>query len=57
MPIGNQYHRGVAVAVAIALSGFDQLLNLSLGQVLPAAKLAVWLASWGNCSFLGAWLH
>src|SRR5450759_3940472 len=51
MPISHQDHGGVPVTVAIVLRGFDQLSNLSLGQVLTAAKLAVRLPSRGTCSF------
>ena len=44
MPVSHQDHGGVPVTVAIVLRGLDQLFNLSLGQVLSAAKLAVWPA-------------
>src|SRR5450759_5736295 len=43
------------MAIPIASGGFDQLFNLSLGQVLSAAKLAVRPAPWVNCSFFGGW--
>src|SRR6476660_6614471 len=57
MSIGNEDYRRVAVSVSVALCGLDELFNLSFGQVLPAAKLAVRLAQRANCSFLDGWLH
>src|ERR1019366_7973323 len=57
MPILNEDHRRISVAVSVALRGLDELLNLGFGQVLAAAKLTVWPAQWANCSFLGGWLH
>jgi hypothetical protein len=41
MPGGDQDHGGVAVAVAVALGGLDQLLDLTLGQMLSGPQLAV----------------
>src|SRR5450756_1657314 len=57
MPVCHQNHGGVPMTVSVVLCGLDQLFNLSLGQVLSAAKLAVRPAPQGNCSFLGGWLH
>ena len=37
MPEGDQDHGGVAVAVAVALGGLDQLVDFSLGQMLGQA--------------------
>src|ERR1035437_2171075 len=55
MPVSHEDHGGVPVTVAIVLRGLDQLFNLSLGQVLSAAQLAVRLPPRGNCSFFGGW--
>src|ERR1019366_6371265 len=57
VPIGNQDHGRVPVTVSIVLCGLDKLFNLSFGQMLSAAKLAVRPAHRGNCSFFGGWLH
>ena len=40
------------MTVSVALGCLDQLFNLGLRQVLPAAKLAVRPANRANCSFL-----
>src|SRR5450759_4105339 len=55
MPVSREDHGGVPVTVAIVLRGLDELFDLALGQVLSAAKLAVWPAPRGNCSFFGGW--
>src|SRR5271155_4192448 len=55
MPIGQEDHRGVTVAVAIALGRFHEPLDLGLGQVLAGAQVAVGEALGGNCSFYGVW--
>src|SRR5450759_3423674 len=55
MPVSHEEHGRIPVAVPIVLRGFDQLINLGLGQVLAAAELAVWPAPRGNCSFFGGW--
>src|SRR5262249_42425305 len=57
MPIGNENHRRIPVTVSIVLCSLDELLDLGLSQVLPAAKLSIWLPLRGNCSFFGGWLH
>src|ERR1035437_10576099 len=57
MPVRHQDHGRVPVTVTIVLCGLDELFNLGLGQVLSTAKLTVWPAPRGNCSFLGGWLH
>lgn len=41
MSVRGQDHRGIAVAVASAASGRDQLLNFGIGQVLARAQLGV----------------
>jgi hypothetical protein len=41
MPVGDQDHGGVAMAVAIAARGLDQLLHLALGQMLARAQVGI----------------
>ena len=41
VPVGDQDHGGVAVAVAVGLGGLDQLLDLGLGQMLARAQLGI----------------
>ncbi len=36
--VSDEDHRGIAVAVTVALRGFDQRLDLALGQVLARAQ-------------------
>src|ERR1035437_2627877 len=55
MPVSHQDHCRVTMPVPIASGGFDQFFNLGPGEVLSAAKLAVWLPSRGNCSFFDGW--
>src|SRR5450756_2988635 len=55
MPVGHQNHCRVAMAIPIASAGFNQLFNLSLGQVLSAAELTVRLTPRGNCSVFDGW--
>ena len=60
MPVGDQNHRGVAVAVAISPGGSDQPVNLGVGQVLPRADLGVRPAArWtmGDCPINSGWRH
>jgi hypothetical protein len=57
VPIGDQGHRGVAVAVAVALGRRHEPLHLGLGQVLASLQLGVGRPPGGNCSFYGGWRH
>jgi hypothetical protein len=41
VPEGDQDHGGIAVPMAIALSGGNQLLNLALGQMLARADIRI----------------
>ena len=41
VPIGDQHHGGVAVAVTVAAGGGDQLVDLGLGQVLAGTDLGI----------------
>ena len=57
MPEADQDHGGVPLAVAVALGGLDQLLDLALGQVFAGPKLAVWAAGRRDCPFYCGWGH
>jgi hypothetical protein len=43
-------HRGIAVAMPIALRGGHELLDLGLGQMLAGTEFAIWWPDWANCS-------
>ena len=57
MPEADQEHGGIPLAVAVALGGFDQLLDLAFGQVFAWTKLAVRAAGRRNCPFYCCWGH
>ena len=40
--VGDEQHRGVAVTIAIALRGGEELVDLGLGEMLARAQLAIW---------------
>src|SRR5215471_9923135 len=46
VPVGDQHHGGIAVAVAILPSSIDQAGNLAIGEVLAGADLGVTFAAW-----------
>ena len=61
MPVGDQDHGGVAVAIAVLASCRDQPIDLGVGQVLARADLGVaaplrW-SSLVNCPINGGWRH
>ena len=41
VPVGDQHHGGVAVAIAVLASCSDQPIDLAIGQVLARADLGV----------------
>ena len=41
VPVGDQHHGGIAVAVAVLPGGSDQAIDLGIGQVLARADLGV----------------
>ena len=45
MPVGDQHHGGIAVAVAILPGSIDQAGNLAIGEVLAGADLGITLAA------------
>jgi hypothetical protein len=49
VPIGDQNHRSISVTVVIVLCGLDQLLNLSLGQMVARPIGSIGLAHWQSC--------
>ena len=55
VPIGDEDHGGISLAVAITFRGLDQLLDLNLGQVLAFSVVGVWTATKANCSLLAGW--
>ena len=62
MPIRDQHHSGIAVAVAILPGGDDQTIDLGVGQVLAGADLGVtfavrWAPAIANCPNNGGWRH
>ena len=62
VPVGDQHHGGIAVAVAILPGGGDQAIDLAIGEVLAGADLGVALAARrapaiANCPNNGGWRH
>ena len=62
VPVGDQHHGGIAVAVAILPGSIDQAGNLAIGEVLAGADLGVTLAARrapaiANCPNNGGWRH
>ena len=62
VPIRDQHHGGVAVAVAVLPGGSDQAGDLGIGEVLARADLGIALAARrapaiGNCPNNGCWRH
>jgi hypothetical protein len=49
MAVGDQDHRGVAVAVPIVAGNLAHPLDLGLGQVFARANLGIALARRRNC--------
>jgi hypothetical protein len=52
VPISHEDHRAVAVTPTVSRSGFHQPLDLSLGEILAGAQVAIGRPSGGNCSIL-----
>jgi hypothetical protein len=55
MPVGQQHHQGVAVAVAIGLGCVNELIDLIGRQVLTRAQLGIRRSLRGDCSFFSGW--
>jgi hypothetical protein len=52
--VGDEQHRAIAAAIAIAPSCGQELLDLRLGEVLTRAQLAIWSVGRLNCSISGS---
>ena len=62
VPVGDQHHGGIAVAVAILPSSIDQAGNLAIGEVLAGADFGITLAARrapaiANCPNNGGWRY
>jgi hypothetical protein len=57
MPEGNQDHGRVPLAPPIALGGLDELLNLTLDQVLPRSKLSIRPPNGYDCPIYSCWRY
>ena len=61
VPVGDQHHGGVAVAIAVLAGGSDQASDLAIGEVLARADLGVASPRGGsgdrNCPNNGGWRH
>jgi hypothetical protein len=57
MPVGQQHHQSVTVAVAVGLGRLDQLLDFVNRQMFAGAKLGVWAATRSDCSNFSGWCH
>jgi hypothetical protein len=57
MSICHKKHRRIPMPVTIGLCGLNQLLNLTLRQVLTATIFAIRQPSWRNCSVFSIRLH
>jgi len=62
VPVGDQHHGGIAVAVAIPRGDRDQPGNFAISEVLAGADLGVTFAARGvpaiaNCPNNGGWRH
>ena len=51
MPIGDEDHGRVAMAVPIVPRGVDQPPNFVFRQMLTAAQFSIGPTGWTNCSF------
>jgi signal transduction histidine kinase len=57
VPKSHQDHGGVAKTVPVTPSGFDQAVDLGLGQVFAGAQVGVLSPPRWNCPVYGAWPH
>ena len=60
MPVGDQHHGGVAMAVAVGPGGFDEAVDLGVGQVFTRPHLGIanpfgWSAVWLDCPNNSGW--
>jgi hypothetical protein len=45
MPVGDQHHGGVAMAVAIGPGGFDEPVDVGVGQVFARPHIGIAVCS------------
>jgi len=60
MPIGDQDHGGVTVAMAVAVGGDNQAVDLGVGQIFAGANLGIGPTRRGfvaYCPIIGAWRY
>ena len=57
MPEGNQDHGRVPLAPTVGLGGLDELLNLTLGQMLTWPELSIRPPNRCNCPVLSCWRY
>ena len=57
MPKGEQDHGLVAMRPAIVLAGFDQLLDLTFGEVFPCSDLGILGSGWRDFPFYSGWRY
>src|SRR5262249_60968931 len=57
MSIRHEKHRRISMPVPVSLCGFDQLPNLSWGQVFTATIFAIRESCWCHCSVFDIRLH
>src|SRR3974390_3303256 len=55
MPVGEQDHGRVPVAMAVAAGSLHKPFDLTVGQVLPLAVMHVGQATSANCSLYSGW--
>ena len=55
MPIGQQDHQRITIAVAVTLGGLDQLVDLVVLEVLARPQLGIFQPPQRNCSIFSGW--
>jgi hypothetical protein len=60
MPVGEQHHGGVAMAVAVGPGGFDEAVDFGVGQVFARPHVGIanplgWSAVRLDCPNNGGW--
>lgn len=55
MPVGQEHHSGVPVAMPVAPGGIDQPLDLGFGEMFAGAQVGIRPPARHNCSIYGSW--
>jgi hypothetical protein len=55
MPVGQEQHQGVTVAVPVGLGRLNELIDLVGSQVLTGSQLGIRWARRRDCSIFSAW--